>query len=159
VILIDAGPLVALVDASDAYHLACVATLRDLREPIGTVWPAVTEALYLLQDVPEGQDAVLEMLKRGAVQLLALGKEDVARIKELMAKYRDQPMDLADGALVRVAEREGLDRVFTVDRGDFEVYRIGKRRTFRIVPERLAARGVKRRLRRRRRHGGATAGR
>jgi hypothetical protein len=151
VILVDAGPLVALVDASDQHHGACAATLRDLREPMGSVWPAVTEALYLLQDLPQGQDAVLEMLTRGVVRLLALGQEDVPRIKELMAKYRDQPMDLADGALVRVAEREGLDRVFTVDRPDFEVYRIGRRKTFRILPEAPPRTRVTRRSYRRRR--------
>jgi len=151
VILVDAGPLVALVDASDQQHGACAATLRELREPMGTVWPAVTEALYRLQDVPAGQDAVLEMVSRGAVRLLPLGQEDVPRIKELMAKYRAQPMDLSDGALVRVAERESLDRVFTLDRRDFEVYRIGKRKTFRILPEAPPRTRVTRRSYRRRR--------
>ncbi len=151
-ILVDAGPLVALVDGSDEHHARCVGALRELTEPMGTVWPAVTEALYLLLDVPEGQDAVLEMLRRGAVRLVPLGQEDVSRLQELMAKYRDQPMDLADAALVRVAERDGLDRVFTVDRRDFEVYRIGKRRTFRIVPEGPAGRrGARRRAAGRRR--------
>ena len=51
-----------------------------------------------------------------------------------MDKYRDLPMDLADAALVRVAERERLRTVFTIDRRDFSVYRplgLGK---FRIVP-------------------------
>jgi predicted nucleic acid-binding protein len=151
VILVDAGPLVALVDASDEHHARCVGALRELREPMGTVWPAVTEALYLLLDVPEGQDAVLEMLGRGAVHLVPLVQEDVPRIQELMARYRDQPMDLADAALVRVAEREGLDRVFTVDRRDFEVYRIGRRKTFQIVPEGSAGRPRKRRRGARRR--------
>jgi uncharacterized protein len=152
VILVDAGPLVALVDGSDEHHARCVAALRELREPMGTVWPAVTEALYLLLDVPEGQDAVLEMLRRGVVRLVPLGQEDVSRLQELMGKYRDQPMDLADAALVRIAERDGLDRVFTVDRRDFEVYRIGKGRTFRIVPEGPAGRrGVRRRAAGRRR--------
>jgi len=153
VILVDAGPLVALVDASDQHHGACGATLRDLREPMGSVWPAVTEALYLLQDLPQGQDGVLEMLTRGVVRLLALGQEDVPRIKELMAKYRDQPMDLADAALVRVAERDGLDRVFTVDRRDFAVYRIGGRKAFRVIPEGqpVQARRVTRKKRRARR--------
>jgi predicted nucleic acid-binding protein len=95
----------------------------------------VTEALYLLLDVPKGQNAVLDMLRRGAVRLVPLGQEDVSRMQDLMDKYRDQPMDLADAALVRVAERDGLNRVFTVDRRDFEVYRIGKRKTFQIIPE------------------------
>jgi hypothetical protein len=153
VILVDAGPLVAWVDVSDEHHSRCVEALKELREPMGTVWPAVTEALFLLLDLPEGQDAVLEMLRRGAVRLVPLGQEDVSRIQELMAKYRDQPMDFADAALVRVAERDGLDRVFTVDRRDFEVYRIGKRRSFQIIPEGPASRRAKARpvVRRKRR--------
>ena len=114
------------------------------------MWPAVTEALYLLLDVPEGQHAVLEMLRRGVVRLLPLAEEDVSRLQELMARYRDLPMGLADAALVRVAERDGLDRVFTLDRRDFEVYRIARRKGFRITPNapprrRGARRGVRRR--------------
>jgi predicted nucleic acid-binding protein len=147
-ILVDAGPMVAWVDASDQHHRACAGALREIREPMGTVWPAVAEALYRLLDLPRGQDAVLEMLRRGVVRLLPLGEEDIPRIQELMAKYRNRPMDLADAALVRVAERDGLERVFTVDRRDFEAYRIGRRKAFRIVPEaRIGGRAVRRRAR------------
>jgi uncharacterized protein len=53
---------------------------------------------------------------------------------ELMKKYHDLPMDLADAALVRVAEREMIRRVFTLDRRDFTLYRpIGIGR-FNILP-------------------------
>jgi hypothetical protein len=134
VILVDAGPLVALVDASDQHHRRCVLAMRTLREPLGTVWPVLTEAMYLLLDLPRGQQAVFEMVERRAVRILDLGPEDVPRIRELMVKYRDQPMDLADAALVRVAERDGLDRIFTVDRRDFQVYRIGGRKRFWLIP-------------------------
>jgi len=144
-ILVDAGTMVAWVDASDRHHAACAAALAELREPMGTVWPAVTEALSLLVDLPRGQDAVLEMLRRGVVRLLPLGEEDVPRILELMAKYRQRRMGLADAALVRVAERDGLDRVFTVDRRDFEAYRIARRKTFRVVPEVRGGRRVAKR--------------
>jgi predicted nucleic acid-binding protein len=133
-ILIDAGPLVALVDASDQHHQRCTKALQSIREPLGTAWPAVTEAMDLLLDQPRGQEAVFEMIERGAVALLDLGHEDVPRIRELMVKYRNRPMDLADAALVRLAERDGHSTVFTVDRRDFEVYRIGGRRRFRILP-------------------------
>ena len=102
-ILVDAGPLVALVDGDDQHHENCVAALRKLREPMGTVWPAVTEAMYLLVDLPTAQEAVWDMLDRGAVELLHLDLADISRIRELMQKYADRPMDLADAALVRVA--------------------------------------------------------
>lgn len=123
-ILVDAGPLVALVDADDQYHKKCVAALKVLREPLVTVWPPVTEAMYLLGDLPKAQEALWEMLARGALQLLSLDLADIPRIRELMSKYGDRPMDLADAALVRVAEREGIRKIFTLDREDFSVYRL-----------------------------------
>jgi uncharacterized protein len=134
VILIDAGPLVALVDADDQYHEKCVACLKNLREPLVTVWPALIEAVYLLGDLPRAREAVWEMLARGVVQLLRLDLADIPRIRELMTKYADRPMDLADAALVRVAEREGIRKVFTVDRSDFSVYRLHGRVALAIIP-------------------------
>lgn len=133
-ILIDAGPLVALIDADDQHHASCVAAFRRLREPLGTVWPALTEAMYMLADQPRAQDALWEMLARGAMGLLALDLGDVPRIRELMHKYADRPMDLADAALVRVAEREGIRTIFTVDRKDFAVYRLHGRVRPTVIP-------------------------
>ena len=133
-ILIDAGPMVALLRRRDQHHTRCVAASRDLREPLGTVWPAVTEAMFLLSDRPDAQVALAERLEAEAIRLLRLDAGDVPRIRELIWKYRDRPMDLADAALVRVAERERITTVFTVDRTDFEVYRPSGRRRFQIIP-------------------------
>lgn len=133
-ILVDAGPLVALVDADDQYHKKCVAALKVMREPLVTVWPPVTEAMYLLGDLPKAQEALWEMLARGVLQLLSLDFADVPRMHELTSKYADRPMDLADAALVRVAEREGIRKIFTVDREDFGVYRLHGRVRPTIIP-------------------------
>ena len=133
-IVVDAGPLVALVDADDQFHQKCVATLKELREPLVTVWPPVTEAMYLLSDLPRAQEALWEMLARGVLQFLPLDITDVPRLRELMRKYADRPMDLADAALVRVAEREGIRKIFTVDRKDFSVYRLHGRVRPQIIP-------------------------
>ena len=51
-----------------------------------------------------------------------------------MEQYRDLPMDLADAALVRIAERDKLQTIFTVDRKDFSVYRPSHTDYFEIVP-------------------------
>jgi predicted nucleic acid-binding protein len=133
-ILVDAGPLVALVDASDQHHEACVRALKKIKEPLATVWPALTEAMYLLADLPRGQEAVWDMCERGAPRLLPLEEGDIPRIRELMRKYRDRPMDLADAALVRVAERERVRSVFTVDKKDFGVYRAYGRTRLTVIP-------------------------
>jgi predicted nucleic acid-binding protein len=80
------------------------------------------------------QSAILRILETGELRFAELGRADVPRIGELMAKYHDLPMDLADAALVRVAEREHIRTVFTLDRRDFEIYRPALIGRFHIVP-------------------------
>ena len=61
---------------------------------------------------------------------------DLPDIEALMRKYRDRPMDFADGTLVHLAQRESLSTVFTIDHNDFETYRAGGRKRLRILPPR-----------------------
>jgi len=133
-VLVDAGPLVALIDADDAHHGGCVETLKSLRDPLITVWPAFTEAMYLLSDSWQGQRALWSRIETDGLTLAPLESGDAPRMRELMEKYRDLPMDFADAALVRVAEREGLTRIFTLDRRHFSIYQPGRRRRFAILP-------------------------
>jgi len=135
VILVDAGPLVALIHANDRNHRRCKEAFRALGQPLGTVWPAFTEAMYLLSFSWTAQDALWEFARRGSLEMLPLAAPDVERMHDLMRKYRDLPMDLADAALVAVAERERLRTVFTLDRTDFSVYRPAKIKQFVIVPD------------------------
>ena len=133
-ILIDAGPLVALIDADDAYHDRCVNTSATVDEPAVTVWPAFTEAMYLLKAVPDGQDRLWHSLENGGFAIADLDRDDAARMRYLMRKYRDLPMDLADAALVALAERERIHRIFTIDRRDFSIYKPAGMRRFEIIP-------------------------
>jgi predicted nucleic acid-binding protein len=133
-VLVDAGPLVALLDRADPQHEACVRTLQTFRRPPITVWPALTEAMYLLGGSWVAQKALWSRLETEALLLAPLDEADAPRMRELMEKYRDLPMDLADAALVRVAERESLTEIFTLDRRHFSIYRPGRRRRFSILP-------------------------
>jgi uncharacterized protein len=133
-VLVDAGPLVALIDRADPSHGACVAALKTVRDPLVTVWPAFTEAMYLLGESWQGQKALWSRLETEALAMAPLDAADATRMRELMEKYRDLPMDLADAALVRVAERDALTQIFTLDRTHFSLYRPGRRRRFSLVP-------------------------
>ena len=124
----------ALIHADDRHHASCRDALERIRETLVTVWPVITEGMYLLDFSAEAQDALWRLLERDAVKILSLDAGDVPRMRELMRKYRDLPMDLADAALVRAAERERISRVFTIDRRDFEVYRPRGIRRFTILP-------------------------
>jgi hypothetical protein len=133
-VLVDTGPLVALLDRSDAHHDEVVEALRKIGDPLVSVWPVLVEAMYLLSFSWPAQKALWEIFETGTVQILPLGEEDIPSIKDLMEKYQDLPMDLADAALVRVAEREGLRRVFTLDQRDFNVYRLPRKVRFTLLP-------------------------
>lgn len=133
--LTDAGPLIALIDKSDGDHARCVAALDDLDAPLVSTWPVFTEACYLLGDRVgwQGQDALWRVVLRDDLQLVDMSAALRGRSRDLMAQYRDLPMDLAGASLVALAESKRLRRVFTLDE-DFRVYRLPGRRSFEVVP-------------------------
>jgi hypothetical protein len=133
-VLVDTGPLVAVLDRSDPDHAKCVDTLQSIDERLITVWPVITEAMYLLRSFQTAQDALLEMVESNVVEVLTFETGDISRVRELIRKYRDLPMDFADAALVRVAEREKIRQVFTLDRRDFQIYRPSRLGRFAILP-------------------------
>ena len=133
-VIVDTGPLVAVLDPSDQHHASCVAALRRVQAPLITVWPVVTEASHLLSFSHDAQDALLELIADETIAVEPLTRDDVPRLRELQSKYVDLPMDLADAALVCVAERLKLRTIFTTDRRDFAVYRRKKNLKFRLIP-------------------------
>jgi predicted nucleic acid-binding protein len=136
--LIDTGAILALLDRDDAWHTACVETFGGLRLPLLTSEAVLAELFHLVGEKRHEVNAAWEFLRCGAVLLAELSDQELPAIRALMAKYHDQPMDVADATLVYLAGRESLNTVFTVDRTDFETYRISNRRRFRVLPERAA---------------------
>jgi len=135
-ILADAGPLVALIDGGEPDHDACVACLPEIRAPMVTTWPAFTEAMYLLGEAGgwRAQEALWGMLQQGDLEIAPQGSQHHGRMRFLMQKYRDRPMDLADASLVCLAEERSIRDIFTLDRQDFSTYRIHGRQSFRLWP-------------------------
>jgi predicted nucleic acid-binding protein len=133
--LVDAGPLVAILDRDDRDHDACVSALRQIEPPLLTTWPALTEAIYLMGDRCgwSGQELLWRMVLRGELVMHELDDAALRRSHDLMQKYRDLPMDLADATLVATAEQRRMSRIFTLD-SDFRVYRLQGRRPFQLVP-------------------------
>ena len=132
-VLVDTGPLVAVINADDAFHEGCVQALKDIQEPLFTVWPVITEAMHLVGSIA-AQQTLWDVLEEQRLRIIALDAFDLPYIRALMTKYADLPMDLADAALVRVADREALQTVFTIDQADFRVYRLPGGKRLRLIP-------------------------
>lgn len=132
--LIDTGAILALLDRTDRWHGICTETFRHLRLPLVTSEAVLTELFHLVGDSRKEMEASWKFLRSGALLMLPIEDSEHQEIHALMSRYWDRPMDFADATLVHLAKRESLSTVFTVDRGDFETYRIDGRRRFRVLP-------------------------
>ena len=103
--------------------------------PLATTAAVIAEFLHYFVKEPSRFAACWKLLRSGAVTILPITDDDAADFERLMLKYADRPMDFADATLVRIAERERLTTILTLDR-DFAIYRIGGRKAFRLMPER-----------------------
>lgn len=131
-VIADTGFWLALANRDDAHHSAAAAALKELVEPLITTWPVMTETCHLLlrELGVKAQLSFMESFNRRAFQVFSLGEEHGLRIVELMEKYRQLPMDLADASLVIVAESLGHGRILSTDTRDFRTYRWKTRKPF-----------------------------
>jgi predicted nucleic acid-binding protein len=134
-VLIDTGPLVAILSAADQYHDRCVAALHDLPGPMFSCWPVITEAAWLLRRSPKAVTGLLHSLGTGFLELLPLSGPEATELGKLSVRYASLRPQLADLALVHLANRDKFDTTFTLDQRDFSVCRFAKNRPFRIVPQ------------------------
>jgi hypothetical protein len=123
-ILIDAGPLVALFRTSDNEHKACDAIFKSLKGPFATTLPVVTEAFHLLSPASPAAGRLRAFLRDGAAAIVDLSALDLENAFDLMEEYADLPMDFADASLIAAAETLKTLKIFTFDKRDFGVYRI-----------------------------------
>jgi len=133
-ILVDTGPILALIDRSDRWHHRCEAILPRLPLPLLTSEAVLTEVFYMLRTDVRGIEVAWKFVQSGALTLGPITEPDFPWLHSLMKQYADLPMDFADATPVYLAQRHALDTVFTVD-SDFLVYRIRGRRPFRVVPD------------------------
>ncbi|MFI3219147.1 MAG: PIN domain-containing protein [Methylococcales bacterium] len=125
-IIADTGFWVALFDPKDNYHLAVRSYVPQINEPLITTLPVITEVCYLLQERHSAMKTVAFLQaqrERQLFSLFALELSHFLRIEQLMIKYADLPMDLADASLVILAEELGHGCILSTDRRDFHTYR------------------------------------
>ena len=133
-VLVDTGPIVAILSSSDEHHEDCVQQLRTFKGTLLTCWPVLTEVAWLLRAHPLAITALLTSLTSGPFRLAGLEEGDLPGITAIIRKYRDLKIQLADAALLHLANRESIETVFTLDRRDFGVLRLTRNRRLRIVP-------------------------
>ncbi len=131
----DTGPLVAIIRKREKAHQKCVAALKAFRPPLLTCWPVLTEAAWLLREEPGGTKALGALIQTGSVKLIELDESALYSIIAFVERYASIGAQMADAAVMYIAERERTDTVFTLDRRDFSVYRTTDDRALEIMPK------------------------
>lgn len=121
-VLIDTGPLVAVINRRDRYHHWATEQLKQLPSPLMTCEPVLTGAWFLLGRTNLGQEMMLQWIERGLLRVQFSLQDSQARVIELMRQYKSVPMSLADACLVCWSEQCPNSIVMTPD-SDFQIYR------------------------------------
>ncbi len=132
-IIADTGFFLGLANSRDSRHDACRRALGDLREELITTWPVLTETCHLLVsrlNVNAGI-AFIRAVAAGTPQIFPLDDTHLAHVSQLLEKYRDLPMDLADASLVILAEELGSGRILSTDERDFATCRWKNQKPFK----------------------------
>lgn len=125
-ILVDTGPLVALLNRRDRYNAWISEVLNTIEPPVFTCDAVLSEACFLLQRVEGGADAILGLVAQGIVTSDFRVMTEVKALRTLMERFANVPMSLADACLVRMTELKADSVVVTLDR-DFTIYRRNRR--------------------------------
>lgn len=132
--LVDTGPIVALISDRDADHDLCADVADQLSGASFTCWPVVTEAAWLLRNLDGGVQSLIRYLDLEVIRLLELDSEAIPRIGDIVRQYDSLGVQLADAALLYLSEREGIDTIFTLDYRDFSVLRKRDGKPLRMLP-------------------------
>jgi predicted nucleic acid-binding protein len=134
--LMDTGFWYASIDDSDEYHERVAPIAANIREPVITPIPVITETAYLvLRNL--GVEALAKFSDSLAVtkfQLETPTAEDYSRAAEILRKYNDANIDFVDAVLAAIAERLNVTKILTVDRRHFSAFRPRHGAAFEILP-------------------------
>lgn len=128
----DSGPLIALFEPAERNHARVRSFIENYEGALLTTWPVLTEVGHMLGHSVDRQLAFLQWVERGGVEVTTPGAGAVSLIRQLSEKYRDLPMDIADGSLIVLALESGVRDILTLDR-DFDVYCLPDRSRFNNV--------------------------
>jgi predicted nucleic acid-binding protein len=133
-VLIDTGPLVAILSPKDTYHQICVDTLKQIQPPLITCWSVLTEAHYLLRNNKQAIQSLFTMIESDLLKVVELPQDSVLWLKNFALKYHDIGAQLADISLCYLAEVNNIDVIFTLDKKDFSIYRVKGNKSVTIIP-------------------------
>lgn len=135
-VLLDTSVIVALLDRSERMHRRCAEEVQELGAPLVTCEAVIAESCYLVRKLRGAPEAIIENVARGIFQIPFQLSREAASVRAILRKYQDREIDLADACLIHLASEFETGEILTLDK-DFEVYRWGRNKAFRLLPARM----------------------
>jgi predicted nucleic acid-binding protein len=132
IVLLDTGPLVALLDEDEEHYAWSTGQMRGFKPPLVICEAVLTETCFLLQHHSRGRLQIRLWVQSGFLSHRPLNETSVTRALVLMERYANVPMSFADACLVAMADEQPEARIFTLDR-DFQIYRQAGDRPLALV--------------------------
>lgn len=128
-LIIDTGFFLSLSDRRDALHIKAQKLAKKYQSlDWVTTLPVLTELGHMLDN--KSMVALLKEQQRGLFDIYSLATEDYPRIIEVMEKYADFEIDLADISLIMLAEHLGHGDILSCDQRDFSILKWKNTKTF-----------------------------
>ena len=131
-VLLDTGPIVALLDSTDGFHSACTKAIANIGAPLITCEPVIAEACFLLRKVKDAPEVILDNVAAGVFQIPVPLASCAEQVRRILSKYRRRESDLADACLVHLANEFETGDILSLDL-DFRFYRWGRSKVFRML--------------------------
>ncbi len=128
-VLLDTGVIVALIDRSERFHRQCANAIQTLAAPLITCEAVIAESCYLLRNLRGASETVMANVSAGIFQIPFNLTRSSQEVRQILRKYRDRKIDLADAYLVSLAEEFTTGEILTLDQ-DFSIYRWGRHQHF-----------------------------
>jgi predicted nucleic acid-binding protein len=128
--ILDTGALVGSLDSDDQWHGWSATQFALIRQPALTCDAVISEACFLLREVPGARQKIFTLIERGILRIVPVLPEESPFVRVLLTRYGKR-MDYADACLVRMSELNPAHTVVTTDTADLKIYR---RFTRQVIP-------------------------
>jgi len=133
-VLVDTGPLVAMLNKNDQHREDALSTLDQLQPPLLTTWPVLTETAYFVRDDADLFRSLLSGRISELLEIVVIDQTELSAMNEIFNRYADLNLQLADLSLMHLANRDRIQTVFTFDHRDFRPFMADDGSSLKLIP-------------------------
>lgn len=131
-VLVDTGPIIALIDNRDSYHTWAASKIDTFENPMITNTAVVVEVLFILKRLNKNANRFFGFVNEGIIKVKNPYPNNAELIHSMYSKYADLPASFADICLLSMIKQSKETKLFTID-SDFLIYHDSKGKPLNLI--------------------------